>query len=346
MRTWIVRILAVVMILGTCAVAAARPKTDIVLLKNGDRVTCEIKNLTRGKLEVKTDSMDKLYIEWADVDTLTSRFNFHVTASNGDFYYGVIEIREATGVLRVVSDTTIVNLPMLSAVSIVPIDKSFQSKNKGSAKIGFNYATSTDVAEFYLDFTDRYRTRRNIVDVFVETDLTNQDEPEGTKRRATIGTVYYRILPRSITASAGAKVERNDELDVKMRFLGRLAAGYDRIATNQNSLMLAAGFAFNAETSYSTGEQTTSLEGLLYMDYSIFRYNFPKTEFDAIASLYPSITEQGRVRSELTLDVRREIVYNFFFDLEFYDNYDNKPPSGGKASNDYGIKTSLSYSWN
>ena len=34
-----------------------------------------------------------------------------------------------------------------------------------------------------------------------------------------------------------------------------------------------------------------------------------------------------------------------FFDLEFYDSYDNKPPSGGESTSDYGIKTSLGYSW-
>ncbi len=338
--------LIAIIILGTSALANARPKTDIIVLKNRDRITCEIKNLMRGKLEVSTDSMDKVYIEWADIDALTSLAYFHVTASDGSFYFGSLQIAEATNNLRVESDTTIVTLPVLSVVEIEPIEKTFQSRNKGSVKIGFNYAKSTDVAELYLDVSNRYRSKRNIVDAGAEATVTNQGGPEGTKRRGAIGAAYYRILRRSITVSAGAKAERNDELDVKRRFLGRLAAGYDQIATNQNNLMLAAGFAVNSETSFSTDETTTSLEGVLYADYSVFQYNFPETQIDASASVYPSITEQGRVRSEFTLDVRREIVDDLFFDLEFYYDYDNKPPSGEEATKDYGIKTSLGYSWN
>ena len=45
----------------------ARDKTDVVRLKNGDRITGEIKELERGKLTVKTDSMGTLSIELKDV---------------------------------------------------------------------------------------------------------------------------------------------------------------------------------------------------------------------------------------------------------------------------------------
>jgi hypothetical protein len=346
MRKWRVPSLIAVMIAGTCAVSAARPKTDVIVLNNGDRITCEIKNLTRGKIEASTDSMDKIYIEWADVAALTSTAYFHVTASDGSFYFGSLRIPENSNNLRVESDTTIVTLPKLSVVEIAPIEQTFMSRNKGSVKLGFNYAKSTDLAELYFDFSDRYRSKRNIIDTGLEATLTNQGDPEETKRRGTIGGAYYHIFGRSITASVGAKLERNDELNVKRRLLGRLAVGYDKIATNQSTLLLAAGIAVNSEKSYSSDETTTSLEGVLYANYSIFQYNFPEMKIDAVASVYPSITEEGRVRSDLTLNVRREIVGDLFFDLEFYDNFDNKPPSGEGGTHDYGIKTSLGYSWN
>ncbi len=348
MRTLCVRILAAVIILSTCAVAAARPKTDIVALKNGDRVTCEIKNMTRGKLEVQTDSMAKVYIEWADVTALSSKYYFHVTESDGKFFFGSVEVREASGVLRVASDTTIVNLPMLSVVAIAPIEKSFQSRNKGSAKLGFNYAKSTDVAELYFDISNRYRSPRTIIDAAISSTVTEQTTSDGTdetKRRASIGAAYYYIFGRSVTLSVGVKVERNDELDLKRRFLGRLAAGYSPVATNYSLLILAAGVAFNSETSSSGGETNSSLEGLLHTDFSLFQYNLPETAIDLLVDFYPSITEQGRYRVEASLDIRREIIDDFFFDLEFYDDYDNKPPTGGEATSDYGIKTSLGYSW-
>ena len=41
----------------------ARPKSDVVTLRNGDRVTCEIKSLYAGLLECSTDAMGTLKIE-------------------------------------------------------------------------------------------------------------------------------------------------------------------------------------------------------------------------------------------------------------------------------------------
>lgn len=38
-------------------------KTDTVTLYNGDRITCEIKSLSKGKLYVKTSDMSKVYIK-------------------------------------------------------------------------------------------------------------------------------------------------------------------------------------------------------------------------------------------------------------------------------------------
>ncbi len=50
----------------------ARDKTDVVILKNGDHVTGEIKSLDRGKMTLSTDSMGTVQIEWEDVARVTS----------------------------------------------------------------------------------------------------------------------------------------------------------------------------------------------------------------------------------------------------------------------------------
>jgi hypothetical protein len=344
MGTWRARILVALIILSACGSASARPKTDTVVLKNGDRVTCEIKMLSRGKLEVSTDSMDKLYIEWADIDSLRSGYYFRVTSSDGSLYFGSLEIREGTNRLRVASDTTIVNLPTLSVVWIAPIEKNFWSRNKGTAKVGFTYAKSTDLAEAYFDFSNRYRTLKTIVDT--DASWTETDQADERKNRGSIGGSYSYLLPQSMTLNVGAKVERNDELNLRRRFLGVLGAGYNLIATNESMFTVAAGLALNAEVSYTEEGTTSSLEGVLHGAYSIYHYNHPKTAVDLVVDFYPSITERGRYRSDISVDIRREIVVDFFFDLEVYDQYDSKSSSGEGATSDYGIMTSLGYSWN
>jgi len=343
MRKWCALSLVPLIIAATYGLVAARAKTDTVKLKNGDRLTCEIKMLSRGKLEVSTDSMDKLYVEWADIDSLRSGAYFRVTSSDGSLYFGSLEIGEGTGRLRVTSDTTAVNLPMLSAVWIAPIEKTFWSRCQGSAKVGFSYSKSTDVGELYFDLTNRYRTPKTIVDTDIN--WTETDQESQRKTRASAGGSYAYLLPQKVTLTVGAKLERNDELNLKLRFLGVVGAGYNLIATNESMLTAAAGLAVNEEVSYTAEGTTSSLEGVLHGAYSIYRYNHPKTAMDLIVDFYPSITEKGRYRSDISVDIRREIINDFFFDLEVYDQYDNKSTSGEGATSDYGIMTSLAYTW-
>ena len=51
---------------------ASAQKTDVVELRNGDRITCEIQKLARGKLTVKTDGIGTISIEWDDVERVRS----------------------------------------------------------------------------------------------------------------------------------------------------------------------------------------------------------------------------------------------------------------------------------
>ena len=65
-------------VLSVCLLAllfsplARAEKTDIVVLKNGDKITGEVKGLERGKLEFSTDSMGTVSIEWEDIQEILS----------------------------------------------------------------------------------------------------------------------------------------------------------------------------------------------------------------------------------------------------------------------------------
>ena len=48
-------------------------KTDIVILKNGDKITGEVKRVGGGLLEFKTDTMDTVYIEWRFIAQVISQ---------------------------------------------------------------------------------------------------------------------------------------------------------------------------------------------------------------------------------------------------------------------------------
>src|SRR5271167_2641759 len=69
-----------------------RPKTDSIVMKNGDRFTCEIKQLDRGVLYASLDYVDgTMSIDWAKVARIESTQLFLVHTQDGTIYEGTLK---------------------------------------------------------------------------------------------------------------------------------------------------------------------------------------------------------------------------------------------------------------
>src|SRR5215831_20771389 len=78
--------------------AAEAQKVDIVRLKNGDHLTCEIKKLDQARLTINSDAIDTVVVYWQDVAGVESPREFEVTLASGEKYYGTLAM-SPTGAL-------------------------------------------------------------------------------------------------------------------------------------------------------------------------------------------------------------------------------------------------------
>ena len=69
---------------GLCAA----PKTDVVILVNGDHITGEVKRTVQGILSYSTDFIGKISIEWQKVVQLQSGQVLEVELLDGTKLYG------------------------------------------------------------------------------------------------------------------------------------------------------------------------------------------------------------------------------------------------------------------
>ena len=76
---------------------------DTVYLKNGDRLTGTIKELDRGKLRIKTITMDTVYVNWVDVASVDSSTYLRIARTDGSFSYGRVQKSDLESNLRVVN---------------------------------------------------------------------------------------------------------------------------------------------------------------------------------------------------------------------------------------------------
>src|SRR6516225_4131548 len=70
----------------------AREKTDVLVMRNGDRMTCEIKGLSAGVLYVSFDYIEgTTSVDWAKVARVESSQLFVVKTESGTVYTGTLE---------------------------------------------------------------------------------------------------------------------------------------------------------------------------------------------------------------------------------------------------------------
>jgi len=76
----------------------AREKNDVIIMKNGDRITCEIKGLASDTLYVRVDYiLGVSSIEWSKVDHVESKQLFIVKTQDGLVYSGMLSTPESSG---------------------------------------------------------------------------------------------------------------------------------------------------------------------------------------------------------------------------------------------------------
>jgi hypothetical protein len=127
---------ALVIVCASCTCAWAQPRTDVIVLLNGDRITGEITDLNRGRLELKTDDAGTIDIEWDKVASVEAMRQFEVETSDGRRLLGNLR-RVTDRVVLIVGTDGDVPVPMPEVTRVTPIGASFWKKLEGSIDAGF-----------------------------------------------------------------------------------------------------------------------------------------------------------------------------------------------------------------
>lgn len=101
----------------------------------------------------------------------------------------------------------------------------------------------------------------------------------------------------------------------------------------------------NRERTIEESFQSNNIELLAGVHYKWFKYRQPKIDVTSGFDFYPSMTTWGRVRMEYDLAAKVEVIKDVFFGLTLYDNFDINPSSSDSSKNDWGIITSLGYTF-
>jgi putative salt-induced outer membrane protein YdiY len=329
--------------------ANAKRKDDVVVMKNGDTFTGEVKELEHGELVFKSEYMkDSVHLDWKRVQRLRSKDEFIVSVSDGRRLTGNIE-RSAASESQldfvVVEQDSPIRVSSLSIIRIEQQEVSFWKQLTGSVSYGFSFAGgNSGNVNSSLAADVGFNTEKNTVRLATSSQFDSQDHASNTNR-ITFGSEYTRALTRKWVAAVLFTLLRSDQQDLKLRSTYGAGIGRRLIQTDRTSLLAVGGAAFSHETYFpqpGTEPIRNNTEALLGLNFNTFR--FKTLNFGSGAFLFSSLSEPGRFRFTSQSSLRIELVRNFYWSLQLYENHDTRPPVTA-PKNDLGITTSLGWTF-
>jgi Protein of unknown function, DUF481 len=325
----------------------ARDKTDVILMKNGNRFTCEIKGLSSDTLYVSIpDFLGTVSVDWSKVDHIESAQLFMVKTQDGTVYTGKLSTPETQGerpmqIEIVEAPEKSVTLERNKIVQVTETSNNFWQRLSGEIGTGFTYSKGNQSAQYN-----------------VNSEVTYPEERWSATARYS----------SNLTANAGASTSTQNEILLSAQRLLRQKNWYytgmtDFLQSSVQGIRLQSTFGGGiGRNIWNTGPVTFKVYGGLAwqkIDYhqailsappqqvtsgligsSLRLFQFDKTKLTASANFLPAISQPGRIhlimRSTYYVKLWGKLNWNF----SVYDNFDNRPPPGF-AGSDYGTSSGL-----
>lgn len=315
-------------------------KVDMIYLTNGDRVRGEIKKLEHGRIEYKTDDLGTVNVKWDKIDEVESPRFFEIESSAGVRRFGSLGRAGLVGFL-VVRGASADTLPLSFIVRITPIKSNLWNRLDGYLNFGYSLTRADNQHEITLQGEVRYRGR----DVGTRLDGSSYLRTRSGSRttRNSYSLSVQRYLPKRWAAWAIGQVQQNEELQLDYRTLVGVGPARQLVLTNHMDFIAYAGGAVSREKYATADTGSVSGEALLGGRFSAFRHSFPKLDFSTELQIFPSLTESGRLRTELQLRLSYEILKDFTVGLSGFYTRDSHPPDPATPKDDYSLSTTVGW---
>jgi putative salt-induced outer membrane protein YdiY len=329
----------------------AQKKDDVLVMKNGDRFTCEIKGLSAGVLSVSLDYVDgTIAVQWSKVARLESDRLFLVQTESGAVYTGKvsttgasddppikIELAEAAGKEVEVAQRKIIKLSQTS--------EGFWHRFDGAVNSGFLYSKGNESVQYNLSSQVAYNRERWSSQVnFNSSFASNSGANLTTRNQTDISTL--KLLRRNNWFYAGSASFLQSSVQ-QINLQTTLGGGIGRYLKNTNraSLYVIGGLGWqNAGYAQNTVAQGTQNTAVGFVSTEIKAFKFKKTNLDVSASLIPAISDSGRVHFNANAVYYLKVIGDLSWNFSFYGSWDSQPPATLPKS-DYGTSSGLSWTF-
>jgi Protein of unknown function, DUF481 len=330
----------------------AREKSDVIIMRNGDRITCEIKGLDADTLYISVDYiLSTQSVDWSKVDHVESKQLFIVKTQDGLVYSGTISTASAPGSRPVKiaifepADNTKVQVDKMSVVKMDETSSDFWQRFNGDIGLGFIYNKGNQSAQYSLNSEVNYPRPRWAASASYNSTLSSSTGTSPATRNE-IDLNVMRLLRWNNWYYAGlADFLQSSVQGIQLQSTFGGGVGRYLKNTNHATISVTGGVAWQRINYLETVVPATTQDvtsALIAAQVRLFWFN--KTTLDVGTYLLPALSEPGRLHYTLNTSYYVKLWSNLKWNISFYGNWDNRPPPGFVGS-DYGTSSGLSWSF-
>jgi putative salt-induced outer membrane protein YdiY len=315
---------------------------DIIVTRSGDRLVGEIKSLKRGWLMFEADYGDNDFIiDWEKIRYLESK---------AFFTFGTTDRRMLTGSFRTdpADSSRIliegaggpVSVPAVDLVTLESVKTSFWDQLSASFDFGYSLTKANNLKQTTVGGMFGYKSDKSSATISLQGVNSSQDNADRS-RKGDLSLKYSYMFVSSWYALAAAGFETSDEQQLDLRSTVGGGVGTLLLATQRMDFGLSGGVNYvNERFMQSDLGTVNSAEAFGKVEYNAF--DIGPLSFYTGASVFPSLTQEGRVRTKIKADLKWELPLSLTFKVSFTHNYDTKPPNDATKS-DYAFSTTVGW---
>ena len=322
-------------------------KNDSIVLDNGDRITGEIQKMQYGILFLKSDrATETLQLDWLRLREVRSIARYEFETMEGAKYIGVIVPdagAKTPGDFSIrMDDGAVQSLSVQHVVGIREMNRNFLGRLNFSLDAGISFTQGNHQTETTVQTTLDYLRPHSSLRMNASSLFTSQTNGTDTSRHEGL-FFAERFLSGQWGTLALLGLMHDSQLDLDLRAMMGGAARRYFAKTNRTWFAGYLGAVYTKEN-YTSETSVDRDNGEIMAGLGLSTYSFRGSELRGYALFYPSFTDTGRVRADVSLYWKWKIVSDLYFKTSIFDNFDNRPPTNSPENN-FGVTTSVGWSF-
>jgi hypothetical protein len=327
----------VVVLLNTCSLTA-----DTIYLTNGDRLSGEVQSLASATFTFHTAYAGTIELSWEQIQALSTASPLFVEFDDGVSAVGMISSPQP-GTLQIESDPP-VSLAKVVAIyreTPVPVEPSFWKSWDGSANLGYTLVRgNTSIDNLTLNFDPIRETDMDRIRVLAQTLYNVQDDAEASSMHS-VQSRYDRFLGSRLFYFVHGLVETDERETLDLRTSEGGGFGMEFALDPATQLSILGGMTFLQEN-FEGLNKTLNAEALAGLELETER--FEPFVISTISQLLPILGE-SRYRIRWSANIRIPLFAGFSMGFQMFDNFDSAPPKIEIKRNDFGVVSTLGYTF-